>query len=155
MQTYNFQSILSNHIFGRNITSLTLVCIRNRRTDPQRINVEYPKKRRFLFKRYRVISYTFHIDTSPSRFPSKNRKIPILKGNSIWLIKWQKTGLENLLGISYIKRRIRRSAIRDYQMGEEKKLFSHIQPFTNSILGSIFKNRRLRIGSEVYDSAHR
>jgi hypothetical protein len=41
-----------------------------------------------------------------------------LRGKSIWLIEWQKAGLENLLGNPCIKRRIRRSAIRDYQMGE-------------------------------------
>jgi hypothetical protein len=43
-----------------------------------------------------------------------------LKDKSIGLIKWQKAGLENLLGSHYIKRRIRRSAIRDYQKGEHK-----------------------------------
>jgi hypothetical protein len=43
-----------------------------------------------------------------------------LKDKSIGLIKWQKAGLENLLGSPCIKRRIRRSAIRDYQMGEHK-----------------------------------
>jgi hypothetical protein len=41
-----------------------------------------------------------------------------LKDKSIGLIKWQKAGLENLLGGPCIKRRIRRRAIRDYQMGE-------------------------------------
>jgi len=46
--------------------------------------------------------------------------IPILKDKSIGLIKWQKAGLKNLLGSPCIKRRIRRSAIRDYQMGEHK-----------------------------------
>jgi hypothetical protein len=43
-----------------------------------------------------------------------------LKDKSIGLIKWQKAGLENLLRNPCIKRRIRRSAIRDYQMGEHK-----------------------------------
>jgi len=43
-----------------------------------------------------------------------------LKDKSNGLIKWQKAGLENLLGSPCIKRRIRRSAIRDYQMGEHK-----------------------------------
>jgi len=43
-----------------------------------------------------------------------------LKDKSIGLIKWQKAGLENLLGSPCIKRRIRRRAIRDYQMGEHK-----------------------------------
>jgi len=41
-----------------------------------------------------------------------------LKDKSIGLIKWQKAGLENLLGSPYLKRRIRRRAIRDYQIGE-------------------------------------
>jgi hypothetical protein len=43
-----------------------------------------------------------------------------LKDKSIGLIKWQKEGLENSLESPYIKRRIRWSAIRDYQMGEHK-----------------------------------
>jgi len=50
----------------------------------------------------------------------KNGRIPILKDKSIGLIKWQKVGLENLLGSPCIKRRIRGGAIRDYQMGEYK-----------------------------------
>jgi hypothetical protein len=44
----------------------------------------------------------------------------ISKNKSIELIKWQKAGLENLLGSPCIKRRIRRRAIRDYQTGEHK-----------------------------------
>ena len=43
-----------------------------------------------------------------------------MKDKSIGLIKWWKAGLENLLGSPYIKRRIRRSAIGDYQIGEHK-----------------------------------
>jgi hypothetical protein len=43
-----------------------------------------------------------------------------LKDKSIGLIKWQKAGLENLLGSPCIKRRIRRRVIRDYQMGEHQ-----------------------------------
>jgi hypothetical protein len=43
-----------------------------------------------------------------------------LKDKSIGLIKWQKAGLENLLGSPCIKRRIRRRAFRDYQMGEHQ-----------------------------------
>jgi hypothetical protein len=42
-----------------------------------------------------------------------------LRDKSIGLIKWQKAGLEDF-GTPCIKRRIRRSAIRDYQMGEHK-----------------------------------
>ena len=53
-----------------------------------------------------------------SRFSSKNRRILILKDKSIGLIKWQKAGLENLLGSPCIKRRIRGRAIRNYQIGE-------------------------------------
>jgi hypothetical protein len=41
-----------------------------------------------------------------------------LKDKSIGLNKWQKAGLENLLGSPCIKRRIRRRAIREYQTGE-------------------------------------
>lgn len=43
-----------------------------------------------------------------------------MEDKSIGLIKWQKAGLENLLGNPCIKRIIRRSAIRGYQMGEHK-----------------------------------
>jgi hypothetical protein len=46
-----------------------------------------------------------------------------LKDKSIGLIKWQKAGLENLLGNPCTKRIIRRSAIRDNQMGEHKNPF--------------------------------
>jgi hypothetical protein len=43
-----------------------------------------------------------------------------LRDKPIRLIKWQKTGLGNLLGSPYIKRRIRGRAIRDYRRGEHK-----------------------------------
>ena len=43
-----------------------------------------------------------------------------MKDKSIGLIKWQKAALEDLLGSPYIKRRITRRAIWDYQMGEHK-----------------------------------
>jgi hypothetical protein len=56
-----------------------------------------------------------------------------LEDKSIWLIKWQKAGLENLFGNSCIKRKIRRIAIRDYQMGEHKKPFSPIQRSTYKV----------------------
>jgi hypothetical protein len=69
-----------------------------------------------------------------------------LKEKSIKLIKGQKVGLENLLGNSCLKRRIRRIAIRDYQMGEHKKPFSSIQHCTYKSIGAtVFGNRRLRI----------
>ena len=41
-----------------------------------------------------------------------------MKDKSIGVIRWQKAGLENLLRNPCIKRRIRRWAIRDYQIGE-------------------------------------
>jgi len=41
-----------------------------------------------------------------------------LKDKFIELIKWQKAGLKNLLVSTCITRRIRRRAIRDYQIGE-------------------------------------
>jgi hypothetical protein len=53
-----------------------------------------------------------------------------LKDRSIRLIKWQKAGLKNLLGNSCIKRRTRRIAIRDYEMGEHEKPFSPNQRCT-------------------------
>jgi hypothetical protein len=43
-----------------------------------------------------------------------------LKDKSIGRIKWQKASLENLLGIPSIKRRMRRSTIWDYQIGEHQ-----------------------------------
>jgi hypothetical protein len=49
------------------------------------------------------------LKTSPNnqQMLLKNRRVPILKNKSIGLIKWQKAGLENSLGNSCIKRRIR------------------------------------------------
>jgi hypothetical protein len=51
----------------------------------------------------------------------KNGRTPILKKKLLRQIRWPKARLENLLGSSCIKRRIRRIAIRDYQMGEYQK----------------------------------
>jgi len=44
-----------------------------------------------------------------------------LKKKLLRLIKWPKARLENLLGSPCIKRRIRRIAIKDYQIGEHQK----------------------------------
>ena len=44
-----------------------------------------------------------------------------MKKKLLRLIKWPKARLENLLGSHCIKRRIRRIAIRDYQIGEHQK----------------------------------
>jgi hypothetical protein len=72
-----------------------------------------------------------------------------LKKKLIRLIKWPKARLEDILIIPCIKRRIRRIAIRDYQMGEHKKPFSPIQRCTyKSIVGTIFRDSRLRDESE-------
>jgi hypothetical protein len=55
----------------------------------------------------------------------KNERTPILKKMLLTLIKWPKARLENLLGSSCIKRRIRRIAIRDYKMsGYQKPSYS-------------------------------
>ena len=43
-----------------------------------------------------------------------------MRDKPIELIKWLKAGLEDLLISPYLKRRIRRRAIRDYQMGEHQ-----------------------------------
>ena len=43
-----------------------------------------------------------------------------MKDKSVGLIKWQKAELENLPVSISIKRRIRRRAIKDYQMGEHQ-----------------------------------
>jgi len=48
----------------------------------------------------------------------KNRRILIPKDRSIGLITWWKAGLKNFLVSTCIIRRIRRRAIRDYQIGE-------------------------------------
>jgi hypothetical protein len=53
-----------------------------------------------------------------NRCSSKNRRIPILRDKPIRLIKWWKVRLENLLVSPYLKRRIRRRAIRDYHIDE-------------------------------------
>jgi hypothetical protein len=60
-----------NNISGRNIASLTPACLRNRQVDPPQINRGYPKDCRFLFKRYRVISFSFNVDALFIRFPLK------------------------------------------------------------------------------------
>jgi len=41
-----------------------------------------------------------------------------LRDKPIRLIKWQKVGLQNLLVSPYLRRRIRRRAIRDYRRNE-------------------------------------
>ena len=48
-----------------------------------------------------------------------------MRNKPIGLIKSRKAGLENLLVSPCLKRRIRRSAIRDYQMGEHKNPSHH------------------------------
>jgi hypothetical protein len=48
----------------------------------------------------------------------KMRGIPITRDKPIGLIKRWKAGLKNLLVSTCITRRIRRRAIRDYQIGE-------------------------------------
>jgi len=50
------------------------------------------------------------------------QEYPDFEDKSIGLIKWQKARLENLLGSHCIKRRIRKRAIWDYQVGEHKNL---------------------------------
>jgi hypothetical protein len=59
-------------ISGRNIASLPFVCLRNRQADPLRINRGYPKERRFLLKRLRVISFSFYVDAPLQKRPSED-----------------------------------------------------------------------------------
>jgi len=94
-----------------------------------RLTGEPPNSEDFFWKEFGVIPLPFHVDASPkdatrrlhsiiSRCSSKNRRILIPKDRSIGLIKWWKAGLKNLLVSTCITRRIRRRAIRDYQIGE-------------------------------------
>jgi len=72
-----------------------------------------------------------------------------LKKKLLRLIKWPKARLENLLGSYCIKRRIRRIAIKDYEIGEHQKPSYSFNDVTyKSIIGTMLKNRRLRIESE-------
>jgi hypothetical protein len=57
---------------GRNIASLPFVWLRNRQANPPRMNGEYPKKRRFLLKRCKVIALFFLTDASPQKMPSED-----------------------------------------------------------------------------------
>ena len=45
-----------------------------------------------------------------------------MRDKPIRLIKWQKVGLQNLLVSPYLRRRIRRRAIRDYRRNEHQNL---------------------------------
>jgi hypothetical protein len=68
----------------------------------------HPKDWRFLFKRYRVVAFPFHVGASSQKMPSEdftplisrcspeNGKITILREKRIELIKWRKVELENL-----------------------------------------------------------
>ena len=64
-----------------------------------------------------------------------------MKDRSIGLIKWWKAGLKNLLVSTCITRRIRRRAIRDYEIGECQ---NSPYPFNDctykSIVGTTFRN---------------
>ena len=69
-----------------------------------------------------------------------------MKKKPLRQIKWPKAGLENLLGRSCIKRRIRRIAIRDYQMGEYQKPSHSFNDVTcESSTWSWFMSRRFPI----------
>ena len=59
-----------------------------------------------------------------------------MKDKSVGLIKWQKAGLENLLGSPCIKRRIRWRAIRDYRRGEHKN-----PPYPFNVAPTILQSR--------------
>jgi hypothetical protein len=51
---------------------LPLVWLKNRQADPPQIYRGYPKKLRFLLKRYKVIAFSFQVDASPQKTPSEN-----------------------------------------------------------------------------------
>jgi len=55
-----------------------------------------------------------------SRCSSKNGRIPISRNKAFALIKWQKAGLEELLGSPCIKGRIGGMAKKDYRRDEHK-----------------------------------
>jgi hypothetical protein len=52
-----------------------------------------------------------------SRGSLKNGKIAVLKDKPIRLIKWPEARLQTLLISPYLKRRIRKLAMRDYRRG--------------------------------------
>jgi len=58
-----------------------LRCLRNRQTDPARINMAHSKDWRFLSKKYRVISFLFSVDALPrisllKTSPRNQQRIP-------------------------------------------------------------------------------
>ncbi len=69
-----------------------------------------------------------------------------MKHESIGLIKWWKAGLEDLLVSTCITRRIRRRAIRDYQIGECQNSPSPFNDNTyNSTVSDHAEGQRLRM----------
>jgi hypothetical protein len=108
-----------------------LDCLKDRQTAPPRINRGYPRDRRFLLKRLRVISFPFNVDALFRRcllkasLHNQQRLLKkwggqILRDRSIELIKWRKAGLENLPISPCLKGIIRVRALRDYRRGEHK-----------------------------------
>jgi hypothetical protein len=75
----------------------------------------------------------------------------MMKDKSIGLIKCQKAGLENLGGSPCIKRRIRRRAIKDYEMGEHQKDSPPIQRSTYHYSGphSRIEDYKLKVRSTI------
>jgi len=73
-----------------NIASQNPCCLKNRQADPPWINGDYPEESRFLLKRYRVITFSFHVDALLRRFPqntSPHNQQKLLK-------KWEDPNLE-------------------------------------------------------------
>ena len=69
-----------------------------------------------------------------------------MKKKPLRLIKWPKARLENLFGRSCIKRRIRRIAIRDYQMGGYQKPSHSFNDVTyQSLIDDDILSRGLRV----------
>jgi hypothetical protein len=69
-------------------------------------------------------------------------RIQILRDKPIRLIKRLMAGLKNLLVTPYLKRRIRRRAIRDYQTGEYQ---NSPYPFNGRVARGNFTPRPSRI----------
>jgi hypothetical protein len=64
--------IFKNLITGSNIASWTLVCLKNRQADPPRNSRRYPRYRRFLLIRIRVIQSLFRVDAPSQKIPAED-----------------------------------------------------------------------------------
>ena len=119
-------------ISGRNIASLTPVCLRNRQADPQRINRRTAKEWRFLLKVIgscplppmqtsfpQNVSWRLHPEIS--RGISENERNPLYGRQAFGLKKGRKAELENLPINTCLERGNSDGAIKNYLTGKPQE----------------------------------